>query len=913
MPEIRLTPSGRLHLHAPESDAAPAALPPALSEAFARDWREGLFLLAARGDTGPSPTLRFWARVAADYLTRLCHAPDARARFDPDEPPKAWLRQQAQPPRLQPPAPAQFQAWTDAAPPMVGGEYLSPELLAQVWDDLAAWAEETMAGDKGPSEFLHKRAPRWNQVGRVTFHLAENRTDEERPFAFMASFSTGMDASGQVRHLPMRKALERYAGAGNNPALLRLLTPVYEAGKRLDWVRELMESGDVYRPMAWNVPRAYEMLRSAPVLEESGLTVRLPNWWQKRPRPQVSVVIGEERKSVLGAEAMLDFRVRMALGDTLLTEDELLQLLAATDKLVLFKGQWVEVDRERLQEALEHWKRLEQEAQNGEISFIAGMRLLAGASADLRDGDQEETAREWAHVQAGAALREILGGLRDPARLRLDEAVIGLRAELRPYQKDGVAWLRFLTGLGLGACLADDMGLGKTLQVLGLLSWIKAEASRPEGRDGTSLLIIPASLLGNWRAEARRFAPNLRLLFLHPSETPRKDLDALARNHQQILSGIDLAVTTYSMVGRMSWLTEHPWRLVILDEAQAVKNPSTSQSKAVRKLPAQARVALTGTPVENRLGELWSLFDFLNPGLLGSAKQFKEFVKTLEARETDPFGPLRRLAGPYILRRLKTDRKIIADLPDKTETVRYCLLTKSQVKLYQQVVEHMARALRGVEAMARRGLVLQTLMRLKQICNHPAQFTGDGDFTPEASGKFARLAEICEELGERQERVLVFTQFKEIIPSMEEHLERVFGRPGLALHGGVNVKKRKTLVDQFQQEDGPPFFILSLKAGGTGLNLTAASHVIHFDRWWNPAVENQATDRAFRIGQKRNVLVHKFVTRGTIEERIDAMITEKQQMVEQLLSDDAEIRLTELPDDELLKLVSLDVNSAAGG
>jgi SNF2 family DNA or RNA helicase len=476
-----------------------------------------------------------------------------------------------------------------------------------------------------------------------------------------------------------------------------------------------------------------------------------------------------------------------------------------------------------------------------------------------------------------------------------------------------VGWLRFLTGRGLGARLADDMGLGKTLQVLGLLSRLKAEASGSDGRAGPSLLVIPASLLGNWRAEARRFAPNLRLLFLHPSETPRKDLDALARDHKHILLGIDLAVTTYSMLGRISWLAQHPWRLVILDEAQAIKNPSASQSKAAKKLPAQARVALTGTPVENRLGELWSLFDFLNPGLLGSARQFKEFVKTLEGRGNDPFGPLRRLAGPYILRRLKTDRKIIADLPDKTETVRYCLLTRSQVRLYRQVVEHMTKALDEVEAMSRRGLVLQTLMRLKQICNHPAQFTGDGDFAPEASGKFARLAEICEELGERQERALVFTQFREIIPSLEEHLERVFGRPGLVLHGGVNVKKRKALVDQFQREDGPPFFILSLKAGGTGLNLTAASHVIHFDRWWNPAVENQATDRAFRIGQKRNVLVHKFVTRGTIEERIDAMISEKQQLVAQLLSDDSEIRLTELSDDELIRLVSLDVNSAAGG
>ncbi|WP_051434794.1 DEAD/DEAH box helicase [Desulfonatronum lacustre] len=717
MPEIRLTPTGRLSLHAPGTDLAPAST--ALTEAFARDWREGLFLLAARGDLASSPSMSFWTRIAADYLTRLCHAPEAAAHVQSTGP--RGLEHRLPPPpsiQLPPPPPERFQSWADSAPPMVGGEYLSSDLLAGIWDELSAWAQETMARDNGPSEFLRKRAPRWNQVGRVTFHLAENKTDEDRPFAFMASFSTGMDASGQVRHLPLRKALELYAGAGNKAALLKLLTPVHEAANRLDWVKVLVDEGDVYRPMAWSVPRAYEMLRSAPSLEDSGLSVRLPNWWRKRPRPQVGVVIGEQRKTSLGAEAMLDFRVQVALGDTPLTGEDMQELLSGTESLVLFKGQWVEVDRERLQEALEHWKRLEREArtsQEGQISFINGMRLLAGASADLRDDDQDEAIREWAHVQAGTALREILDTLRDPARLRVDESAIGLSATLRPYQKDGVGWLHLLTSLGLGACLADDMGLGKTIQVLGLLSRIKAEAAEAGGRAGPSLLLIPASLLGNWRAEARHFAPNLRLLFAHPSETPRKDLDALARDHTRILSGIDLVVTTYSMVGRMPWLAGQPWRLVILDEAQAIKNPSTAQSRAAKKLPAQARVALTGTPVENRLGELWSLFDFLNPGLLGNAKRFKDFVKALEARENDPFGPLRRLAGPYILRRLKTDRRIIADLPDKTETVRYCLLTKTQVKLYQQVVNHMTKTLKEVEAMARRGLVLQTLMRLKQI------------------------------------------------------------------------------------------------------------------------------------------------------------------------------------------------------
>jgi non-specific serine/threonine protein kinase len=478
---------------------------------------------------------------------------------------------------------------------------------------------------------------------------------------------------------------------------------------------------------------------------------------------------------------------------------------------------------------------------------------------------------------------------------------------LRPYQRHGVAWLHFLSGLGLGACLADDMGLGKTIQVLALLL-----RERPAGgaAAGPSLLVVPASLLGNWRAEAARFAPSLRLVFLHPAEADRADLERIERDPAGQLSSADLAVTTYSMLARQAWLTQVDWRLVIVDEAQAIKNPGTNQSRAVKKLPARARVALTGTPVENRLGDLWSIFDFLNPGLLGSAKVFKSFVADLNARPHDQFAPLRRLVAPYILRRMKTDRSIIADLPDKVETTRFCNLTLPQARLYEQVVGAMKTALENSDGIKRRALVLQTLMRLKQVCNHPSQATGDGGYAAEESGKFQRLAEICEELAERQERTLVFTQFREIIDPLAAHLTRIFGRPGLTLHGGTSVHKRKGLVEQFQREDGPPFFILSLKAGGTGLNLTAASQVIHFDRWWNPAVEDQATDRAFRIGQKRNVLVHKFVTRGSVEERIDKMIAEKRKMAAEILSGGGEVDLTSLSDAELIELVRLDVSRA---
>ncbi|MEO8496652.1 MAG: DEAD/DEAH box helicase, partial [Planctomycetota bacterium] len=377
------------------------------------------------------------------------------------------------------------------------------------------------------------------------------------------------------------------------------------------------------------------------------------------------------------------------------------------------------------------------------------------------------------------------------------------------------------------------------------------------------------------------------------------------------LQGIDVVLTTYGMLLRQAWLLEVQWQLVVLDEAQAIKNPAARQTKSVKRVKADARIALTGTPIENRLSDLWSLFDFLCPGLLGSQKKFKEFVKRLNARtEDNRYAPLRSLVQPYILRRMKTDKRIIADLPDKTEVRAFCGLSKRQAVLYTKLVKELADALKGLDGIKRSGLVLAYLMRFKQLCNHPGQLTSDGRFDPQDSGKFLRLAEICEEIASRQEKVLVFTQFREMTDPLAGFLATVFDRGGLVLHGGTAVKQRQKLVDQFQRDDGPPFFILSLKAGGTGLNLTAASHVIHFDRWWNPAVENQATDRAYRIGQRRNVLVHKFVCSGTIEEKIDALIEDKKQLATDLLAGGAEKILTEMSDKDLIELVSLDVERA---
>ncbi len=470
-------------------------------------------------------------------------------------------------------------------------------------------------------------------------------------------------------------------------------------------------------------------------------------------------------------------------------------------------------------------------------------------------------------------------------------------------------WLWFMLKLGLGACLADDMGLGKTIQIIDLLLQRKREAGTKQ--HGPSLLVVPASLIGNWRQELTRFAPSLKFFVAHRSEAGADVLDRIAANPVRELAGYDLVITTYGLARRQEWLAKINWSLAVLDEAQAIKNAGSAQTKSVKKIAAAGRIVLTGTPVENHLGDLWSLFDFCSPGLLGSATQFKLFVKRLsKQQDSQAFGSLRRLVRPYILRRMKTDPAIVPDLPDKIEMRTECGLSKKQAVLYEKTVHDLAERLESSEGMARRGLVLSTLMQLKQICNHPDQFLSAQAFLPGDSGKFERLALICEPIAERQEKALVFTQFQSLTQPLADYLATVFGRSGLVLHGGTPVGKRPELVRAFQDEAGPPFFVVSLKAGGSGLNLTAASHVIHFDRWWNPAVENQATDRAFRIGQKRNVLVHKFVCRGTVEERIDAMLTSKQAVADQLLNEEGEAKLTEMSDDELMRFVSLDIGRA---
>jgi len=903
MPSLALTPRHHLLFSATgETAGLSNVLDSALERAFGRGSGHGLLELGAAAVGSALPAdLGYWRDFAARFVTALCAHPY-------DDEPAASI---AAPPL------AELEAFAAAVPPMTGAEYVTAAVLQQLWTEITtAFGSELAASKLSVQAFLQRKNPAWHVVGRVHFNLAENRRDDDAPFAFLATYTTQLSAGTKAQHLPLGRALSEYAGAANKSRLLSLLLPVQRASTECAWLKAMVDSGEIYHPVRWTPAEAFQLLTDTPRLEAAGVIVRVPNAWRgQRPvRPQVSATVGAKPPSGLGTDALLDFNMGVSLDGEPLTSEEIDRLLAGANGLHLVRGRWVEVDPERLGRMLDEFRAVETAAAQHGLSFGEAMRLLAGAHAT--EDSVAAVAPEWSRVVAGPWLAEMLASLRDPARLgRLDPAD-SLKATLRPYQQVGVRWLHLLSSLGLGACLADDMGLGKTMQVLALLLMLKRMPDALEASEGgtvpprrTSLLVAPASLLANWAAEIERFAPTLTTIVAHPSAMSSADLKALDEDR---IADADLVITSYGSLLRSPRLLAIRWRLAILDEAQAIKTPGAKQTRAAKQIDARARIALSGTPVENRLGDLWSIFDFLNPGLLGSGQAFSRLTKRLSSQPHNAYAPLRALVQPYILRRLKTDPSVIADLPDKTEVRAFCHLTRAQAALYQQAVADLEAELAPAAGMKRRGVVLASLMRLKQICNHPSQWLGDGSWRAADSGKLARLREIAEVIAAKQEKVLVFTQFREMTGPLAAFLESVFGRPGLVLHGGTAIAKRRPLVQQFQEDERVPFFVISLKAGGAGLNLTAAAHVVHFDRWWNPAVENQATDRAFRIGQTKNVLVHKFVCRGTVEERIDQLIDSKRQLSQDLLEGGGEVLLTEMPDDELLKLVALDLHTASG-
>ena len=636
------------------------------------------------------------------------------------------------------------------------------------------------------------------------------------------------------------------------------------------------------------------------MLEQAGFVVQFPAWWTRKGAKQrltaSASVKSPNMKSQAGItmDSLLKFEWQVALGGVNLTLEELEALARQKVSLVRVRGQWVQLDVREIEAALAFWKRKGED----QTSLRQVMRMALGAEA-------APGGLTIANVQASGWVADWLAQMNGSASLETLPAPEGFHGTLRPYQQRGYEWLHFLGKWGLGACLADDMGLGKTAQTLALLrrSWEENER-RP------TLVICPTSVVGNWAREAQRFTPDLPVMVHHGlGRIKGEDFKQEAEGHAIVLSSFALLHRDFET------LKEVNWGGIILDEAQNIKNPETKQSKAARTLKSDWRIALSGTPVENHVGDLWAILEFLNPGFLGTQAEFKrnfhlpiQAQKDMEAAER-----LKRLTRPFILRRLKTDKSIIADLPDKLEMKVYCNLTTEQVSLYEAVVKEMTEELEESEGIQRRGMILAALSKLKQVCNHPAQFLHDNSAIPGRSGKLARLTEMLEEAVSAGDQALIFTQFTEMGEIIRKHLQENFGREVLFLHGGVPKKQRDRMVERFQNEGTAlPFFLLSLKAGGVGLNLTAANHVFHFDRWWNPAVENQATDRAFRIGQKKNVLVHKFLCAGTLEEKIDEMIESKRQIAANVVGTGEEW-LTELSTAELKELFALRQDAIAGG
>ncbi len=779
------------------------------------------------------------------------------------------------------------------APLMTGSEYLSSELLEDIWLRLNSGFQKEIKGYGGTVEdFIKTYSPDVHLVGRVFFHLVESKK-EDYPFAFLATYSTGLNKEGISKHLPLKYALEEYGK--DSERLLELLSTVNIAAKESPLIAGLLENGELFHPLAWSAKEAFTFLKEIPVYERSGILCRIPNWWKGAASSlKLHINVGDTQPSYLGMDALLSFDARLLLGDTPISEEEARRLIQSSEGLAFIKNRWVAVDPERLQQTLAAYEKARKMIKEGNFSLRDALRMQLNPKSILdlsADG-------EVVYVSNGEWLESVIRKLRDPDLIVSAEPGDTFKADLRTYQQRGVNWLCFLDSLQFGICLADDMGLGKTVQILALLNILKSRNHRQ-----ASLLVIPASLISNWSQEIKRFTPDIEFFVAHPEAGPDKKVEP---KDKESLDKLDLVITTYSLVQKYEWLQGYNWDYIILDEAQAIKNPGTKQARTIKKFRARNRLAMTGTPIENRLSDLWSLFDFINPGLLGSSQEFTQFTKRLK-RDPDGYARLRKVISPYILRRLKTDKLVISDLPEKVEMKTYASLSKKQIILYKDMVRELRDMLESTEGIRRKGVILSSLMKFKQLCNHPDQYLGTGGYEEHDSGKFARLREICETVHDKREKVLVFTQFREMTEPLKAFLESIFGRKGLVLHGSTPVGKRKEIVEQFQGWQYIPFIVLSLKAGGVGLNLTEANHVIHFDRWWNPAVENQATDRAFRIGQKRNVVVHKFITKGTLEEKIDMMLEGKSKLLQEVIQSSSEAWITEMDNKKLIELFSLTI------
>lgn len=833
-----------------------------------------------------SPSLEFLIQVAESFFVCLAQMPELEL-----------VRERA----AASPSDAHLQRLLAAVPFVIGSEHVSQAWIQGVFDGLGrVFATEIKHYNGRVEAYFSEKSAKLHAAERIFFHLVENKNDEF-PFAFVATYATKVGA--HVKHMPLAYALTEFKN--DRKKLVELLSCLNKVAEISELIASFMETGELFHPLKITASEAYLFLKQIEAIESLGVLCRIPDWWRKKSMSVIKTVkLGEKKPAILGLDTLITLTPTLTVGGEELTKSDIKTILAQSDGLAFIKGKWVEVNHEKLKELL-----ADLDQRETSITLLDAIRMHLKAKNDAEDDA----------VSNGKWLSSLFQKLRNPETMRKAAFPKSVNAKLRPYQVNGYTWLTHMDELQFGACLADDMGLGKTLQVLTYLEQLrlrgavsgKDESKRASLRNSdvkndiptTSsgnvkvLLIVPASLLGNWEKEILKFVPSMDYRILHGLGA-KKLGEALSKEMAF------LNITTYGMASRIKELEAETWDVVILDEAQAIKNPASNQTKQIKKLQSKMRIAMTGTPIENDLTNLWSLFDFLNKGLLGTATEFKRFCKNL-SNHPENYAKLKSMIAPFLLRRVKTDKRIIRDLPEKVEMIDYAGLSKKQVVLYKKIVSDLEKKLTETAGIARRGLILSTIVKLKQLCNHPSQYLGEADFPVEDSGKFQMLRDLCEVIYERRERVLVFTQFKEITEVLARFLRDIFHADGLVLHGFTTVKERNKIVEKFQSSSYIPFIVLSVKAGGTGLNLTNANHVIHFDRWWNPAVENQATDRAFRIGQNKDVMVHKLVCRETIEEKIDEMIESKKALAGELIESTENKWITEMSNEEVLELFTL--------
>ena len=754
----------------------------------------------------------------------------------------------------------------------IGNEFINLDWIKNIINNLLDIYKSEISKFEGSVDLYFTNKNKTLIVpSRVYFHMVE-APNGDAPFAFMVTYTTIKD--GSIKHFPLRQALKEY---NNMETEFRELTKsLYKVAKESTFINDLIQNGEIFSPIYLNTEEAYTFLKEISIYEKNGIVCRIPNWWSQRSKStSIEVDIEQKKKDGFGyfkIGNLIGFSPKMKYQGIDITQDEIEELLVKTEGLSVIKGKWVEIDKNKLKKLLDEYEIIKNDGSSFS-ELVHYTRINTYKDDDIKI---EFTNDNW--------IQNLVNKNLDSTPELLDISN-NFNGKLRPYQMDGFKWLLGMSQFGFGVCLADDMGLGKTIQILAfLLSYSKFS-------DKHVLLIVPASLLGNWEREIQKFTPTMDYYIARYIKS-----DALK------IKNSFLTITTYQVSQSLTTLYDIDWGITILDEAQAIKNPDTKTAKKIKSIKRETSIALTGTPIENNLLNLWSVFDFLNPGLLGSESEFRKNYN-IKSANTNNVSSLSKIIKPFILRRLKTDKKIIDDLPEKNENVLFTELTKKQIVLYKKIVSELDdKKISEENQFAQKRIVLTAILHLKQICNHPSQFTGDEDFSILDSGKFVALKELCETIFEKREKVLIFTQFKEITEPLNNLLKEVFHKEGFIITGDTSTTQRDKYVNEFQNGD-VPYMILSLKAAGVGLNLTSATNVIHFDRWWNPAVENQATDRAYRIGQKKCVNVYKFTTRDTIEEIIAALMETKTKLSDSVLDNVDNNVFNKLSTEELLKAI----------